>query len=126
MPQRIQRKRTKGWRMPEGAVYVGRPTRFGNPWRIGSDGLVAGPGMYFSADPEMSQQMVIRLFHDWLTKGKAAPALMVGGGYPQLDSQRDWIRDALPVLRGHDVVCWCSLDEPCHADVLLELANKEA
>ena len=30
-PKRIQRKRTKGWRMPEGAVYVGRPTDFGNP-----------------------------------------------------------------------------------------------
>lgn len=31
-PIRIQRKRTKGWRMPEGAVYVGRPTRWGNPF----------------------------------------------------------------------------------------------
>ncbi len=31
-PQRIQRKRTKGWRMPEGAVYVGRPTKWGNPY----------------------------------------------------------------------------------------------
>lgn len=35
MPQRIQRKRVKGWRMPEGAVYVGRPTEWGNPWRPG-------------------------------------------------------------------------------------------
>lgn len=32
MPKRIQRKRTKGWRMPEGAVYVGRPTQWGNPF----------------------------------------------------------------------------------------------
>ncbi|MBK7274882.1 MAG: DUF4326 domain-containing protein [Actinomycetales bacterium] len=31
-PQRIQRQRTKGWRMPEGAVYVGRPTKWGNPF----------------------------------------------------------------------------------------------
>jgi hypothetical protein len=30
---------------------------------------------------------------------------------------------ALPELRGHDLACWCKLDEPCHADVLLELAN---
>jgi hypothetical protein len=30
--RRIQRKRTKGWRMPEGAVYVGRPSRWGNPF----------------------------------------------------------------------------------------------
>lgn len=31
-PTRIQRKRTKGWKMPEGAIYVGRPTQWGNPW----------------------------------------------------------------------------------------------
>jgi hypothetical protein len=34
-PLRIQRKRTKGWRMPEGAVYVGRPSRWGNPFKVG-------------------------------------------------------------------------------------------
>lgn len=34
MPERIQRKRTKGWRMPEGAIYVGRPTKWGNPIQI--------------------------------------------------------------------------------------------
>jgi hypothetical protein len=34
MPKRIQRRRTKGWRMPEGAIYVGRPTRWGNPYRV--------------------------------------------------------------------------------------------
>jgi hypothetical protein len=31
MAKRIQRKRTKGWRMPEGVVYVGRPSKWGNP-----------------------------------------------------------------------------------------------
>jgi hypothetical protein len=35
MPQRIQRKRTKGWKMPPGAVYVGRPTKWGNENKIG-------------------------------------------------------------------------------------------
>lgn len=30
MPERIQRKRTKGWRMPPNTVYVGRPTMWGN------------------------------------------------------------------------------------------------
>ncbi len=34
MPKRIQRKRTKGWRMPKDAVYVGRPTVWGNRFRI--------------------------------------------------------------------------------------------
>jgi len=40
-PRRIQRKRSKGWTMPEGAVYVGRPTGWGNPWRVGVDGTAA-------------------------------------------------------------------------------------
>ena len=34
MPKRIQRKRTKGWKMPDGAVYVGRPTKWGNPYSV--------------------------------------------------------------------------------------------
>lgn len=34
MPKRIQRKRSKGWRMPAGAVYVGRGTKWGNPFTI--------------------------------------------------------------------------------------------
>ena len=34
MPKRIQRKRARGWRMPEGAVYVGRPTKWGNPFKV--------------------------------------------------------------------------------------------
>lgn len=34
-PARVQRKRTKGWVMPPGSVYVGRPTRWGNPFRAG-------------------------------------------------------------------------------------------
>ena len=37
MPKRIQRKRTKGWRMPADAIYVGRPTKWGNPDKIGDE-----------------------------------------------------------------------------------------
>ena len=45
LPKRIQRKRTKGWRMPTGAVYVGRPTKWGNPCTVaeyGIEGAIAG------------------------------------------------------------------------------------
>ena len=38
--KRIQRKRTAGWRMPPNTVYVGRPTPFGNPYKLGKDGNV--------------------------------------------------------------------------------------
>jgi uncharacterized protein DUF4326 len=37
-PKRIQSRRTKGWRMPAGAIYVGRPSRYGNPFKVGRDG----------------------------------------------------------------------------------------
>ena len=37
MPHRIQRQRTAGWRLPEGAVYVGRPGKWGNPFKLGED-----------------------------------------------------------------------------------------
>ena len=43
-PKRIQRKRTAGWRMPEGAVYVGRQSLYGNPWATDRRGKTAGPG----------------------------------------------------------------------------------
>jgi hypothetical protein len=38
--KRIQRKRTKGWRMPPNTVYVGRPTKWGNPFKQGPDGNI--------------------------------------------------------------------------------------
>ena len=37
----------------------------------------------------------------------------------------DWLRAHLPELRGKNLACFCPLDQPCHADVLLELANKD-
>lgn len=92
-PKRIQRKRTKGWRMPPGAIYVGRPTKYANyaDWReLGRAGAV--------------KDFRRRLVHRWW----GAPAEF---------------RRTLNELRGHDLACWCPLDEPCHADVWLELAN---
>ena len=90
-PRRIQRQRTKGWRMPEGAVYVGRPTRWGNPFRVG----------------------------DWWfgRQTDARETAQRFGMYAAL-RQRDepeW----LEALRKRDLACWCPLDQPCHADVLL-------
>lgn len=117
--------------MPDGALYVGRPTRWGNPWHVGADGLVAGPGLYFTADPEMSRRMIVGLFTDWLRLGTNAPALMAGGPYKALEERRRTILDNLPDLAGRDLACWCPLEDtagkpvPCHADVLLELANAE-
>lgn len=84
-PKRIKRQRTRGWKMPENAVYVGRPTKWGNP---------------FYVDQDMDAAEAVVAFEDLV-----APALPVHE------------------LRGKDLVCWCRYSEPCHADVLLKLAN---
>ncbi|WP_439030248.1 DUF4326 domain-containing protein [Gordonia terrae] len=112
MPQRIQRKRTKGWRMPAGAVYVGRPTKWGNPYVVHVHTLRCSPmhalcPLWVADDREQAA----RLFrHDLLFPVTHHPQ------YPDLDTIR-------AELAGRDLVCWCPLDQPCHADVLLELAN---
>lgn len=93
-PRRIQRKRTKGWKMPEGAIYVGRPTKWGNPWI---------PGQWYGRR---------------LTPTDCVEAF-------RLSVRGDVITAARTELRGKNLACWCPLDQPCHADVLLEIANAE-
>lgn len=122
MPERIQRQRTKGWRMPEGAVYVGRPTKWGNPVRVvpvrrsGPFDLVRD-GVGFigqSTGLEMARQSAVVRFRNLI---ESHPGLA-----PSLAEIR-------AELAGKDLVCWCPLEDehgnrvPCHADVLLELAN---
>ena len=112
MPKRIQRKRTKGWKMPEGAVYVGRPTKWGNPFRVGRP-VDRGPN-HGGYDFIKDRADAVALFR--LTVGP------ITGGI----EARDFIKAAQCELRGKDLACWCPLDQPCHADVLLEIANAAA
>lgn len=93
LPQRIQMRRVKGWRKPEGAIYVGRPTRWGNPYRVGTDGSAA--------------ECVAR-FEQWCRQRRAETP----------DAFAQW----LAPLRGHELACWCGSDTPCHADILRRLA----
>ncbi|MFE1362605.1 DUF4326 domain-containing protein [Streptomyces harbinensis] len=116
-PARIQRRRNKGWRKPEGAVYVGRGSRWGNPFVIGEDAYDRA----HAAD----------LYREWLENNSYevhAPGT-TSQQRRDLDALRDSIiRDAPALLCGRDLMCWCPLPEPgqpdhCHAAVLLELAN---
>jgi hypothetical protein len=79
--------------MPEGAVYVGRPSRWGNPFR--TDDRTPTERL----TREYATERFRERFADLAPQGWFAP------------------------LKGRDLVCWCALDQPCHADVLLELAN---
>jgi hypothetical protein len=35
----------------------------------------------------------------------------------------DWVNEVRTELGGKSLACFCPLDQPCHADVLLEIAN---
>jgi hypothetical protein len=104
-PQRIQRKRTAGWRMPEGAVYVGRPSKWGNPFRAGAFRFLTGP----KAGQKMDAADAVKAFRNRIN--------LVEG--------EEVIARIRKELAGKDLVCWCPLDAPCHADVLLEIANRD-
>jgi hypothetical protein len=114
-PRRIRRRRTKGWRMPEGAVCVDRSTKWGNPWRVG------GP---------------TPLGHNRKVQDNRHAASIYLGFAPESEAL---CAAAKAELRGRDLACWCALCdihadgkplgvpcpycEPCHADTLLEIAN---
>jgi len=146
--RRIQRQRMKGWRMPEGAIYVGRPGPFGNPFRWDDDRatwLALALGQM--ADAAGRRVAAVMAYRSWMTdapmpvptregrlgefeytSGRVVQVadLPTGMGLLMLSKMGPVIaspRPDLESLRGHDLVCWCPLDQPCHADVLLELAN---
>lgn len=112
-PLRIQRKRTRGWKMPVGAVYVGRPSKWGNPMK----------------DTHSSREHLTAQFR----------RMFIGLKFRDIakDYPKSWV--VRRELRGKDLACWCPLCtvheagkpfgvdcgdcSPCHADPLGEIAN---
>ena len=88
---KVLNKRVHG--VPKGAVYVGRPSKFGNPFTIGRDG---------------SREEVIQKFEAWLfvADENSSPPMLI-------------TIDDLRSLRGKDLVCWCA-PEACHAQILMK------
>lgn len=105
-PIRIQRKRTKGWRMPENTVYVGRGSRWGNPFKIGVDGD--------------AKECVLKYARNVLPYSHHGEYSGIDYFYLSVANFEEIRHD----LRGKNLACWCKEGEPCHADVLLELANQ--
>ena len=97
MPKRVQLRRTKGWRMPPNTVVVDRRTNWGNPFKAAS----YGSGIH-------ANEMAVKLFECWLNE----------------PSQQRLKLGILRDLRGKNLACWCNPNHPCHADVLLEIANR--
>lgn len=100
-PRRIQLSRKAGWKMPPNTVVVSRPSKWGNPWKVG-DWLAGVP---------ISRQNAVELFEKLISPHSAMAI------------------DAKTELRGKHLACWCKITDeaenyvPCHADILLALAN---
>lgn len=102
--RRIQRKRTKGWKMPRNTVYVGRPGYFGNPFQ--------GP----HAAIDYRKWLDGRMRRAEFDRKNTRPFVH------HFDKANVWRE--MPALRGKNLCCWCGPLHSCHADVLLELANR--
>lgn len=92
-PRRIQLSRKKGWRLPPNTLNVARPSRYGNPHRIG---MCPVCGVTHTRDEAVAE------FEAELSQLSA---------------------NHFEAMRGKNLACWCKLNERCHADVLLRLAN---
>lgn len=129
-PVRVQRQRAKGWRTPQctcgrgdphPAIYVGRGSRWGNPYKPGRT--------YRQSRVTPAGHIEYRLHTvtdntDAATQYADAYRTTGWGMYSGIDPCRE--TDIHQTLGGHDLMCWCPLDQPCHADTLIHLANQEA
>ncbi len=84
-------------------VYVGRPTKWGNPYKAGGtfEHMTGGKSW-----PVHDHRHAVELYKQLLDRT------------PNLVTE---IRDE---LKGTDLACWCPPGQPCHADLLLKLANE--
>jgi hypothetical protein len=147
MPQRLHRPAVRGWQPPENAVYVGRGSKWANPFRYrtrealarvpaldGSaweyEGRISAAGYshaYHHPDGRitghevryLTREECNELYRRALTDPTFEISLRDGWGGPKLT-----LEDARRELAGKDLACRCSLRSACHADVLLELANE--
>lgn len=149
-PQRIQRRRAKGWKAPEGAVYVGRPTIWGNPFgyrdRIGGlvrfqpdtpqefefEGRISADGIrhdFYDPDGTITEtyvrwatrEEIVELYRRTLfepDRGMLFASPTRKGRFADVT-----VEDIRRDLAGKDLMCWCKPSDPCHADLLLDLAN---
>lgn len=100
MAERIQRKRNKGWRMPANTISVTRPGRWGNPLKLKPGTVTAN-----------TREDVILSYRKWLDGSNNIG--IIPPTYEEIREQ----------LAGKNLACFCKLGSPCHADVLLEIAN---
>lgn len=107
MTETFQLRRTKGWRKPKGGVVVARPSRWSNPFPVGT-----------YAD----QAQAAELFEHWLATGEVPPPWLFTA--ESVEDRRQFILDHVHELAGKKLGCWCDQTGPCHAKVLARMADE--
>jgi hypothetical protein len=106
-PTRVQLSRKRGYRKPDNTVVVTRATKWGNPYKLAD---------YPSVMPEPDRRAhALRSFR----------GVIMGEIEDPIHRLPFTVDDVRRELRGKNLACFCPLDKPCHADVLLEIANTE-
>jgi hypothetical protein len=115
-PVRIQRKRTKGWRMPENTISVTRPGKWGNPFKLGDNLKEIDKLLLLKADLNLQEitagivtrDVSIKLYNSWLSNTDEGVKVQSA---------------AHQELKGKNLACFCSINDLCHGDILIKIAN---
>ena len=123
-PIRVQRKRTRGFKLPENIVCVTRPGRYDNPFIISGDMIFLNvkfrrPLLYLGRYWQQGTQAdCVYLFRK-----------LLNGDFNQSEDTdlQHWVMHFKGIrkdeLKGKNLACWCKIGYPCHGDVLLEIVN---
>jgi hypothetical protein len=122
MPERIQQKRTKGWRKPPNTVSVARPSKWWDPFPVAEYGLELSLALFRNAisgswNPGLLDQSRDDAYWDLTYRRAVEWRKRIGNTFPSEQARLE--------LAGKNLMCFCPLDQPCHADVLLDIANRE-
>lgn len=109
-PARIQLSRAKGWRMPPNTVKVDRTTSYGNPFRVG-----------FPVDMRLARKWGWKIKHPEHACNDVAEAVFMFTRAIAFDGASAALLQR--ELRGKNLACWCPPGAPCHAEVILKIAN---
>lgn len=127
MPKRLQQKRTRGWRMPENGRGIGRPSRWGNFYRVEDGGfnrgfIVAAYARFSNGERLMYENWTAPNDGYWTKKQAIQKSLALFRQYAEERAARE--PEWLEPLRGKDLYCWCPEGASCHGDILIELSNR--
>ena len=95
--------------MPEKTIYVGRPSKWGNPFDPKTIGAAEAVNRY--KECILNNAMV----YCYIDEIEAS-----------IQFERfKWMSQNLEKLRGFDLACFCPISQPCHADALIQVLKKK-